>query len=50
MMSSETRDRFNEFREGDMRYLSAIKNWEAIIVKPQAEQPALGPLAHPLRC
>jgi hypothetical protein len=40
----------NEFREGDMPYLSAIKNWQAIIVKLQAEQPALAPIVHPLRC
>jgi len=40
----------NEFREGDMPYLPAIKNWQANIVKLQAEQPALARLVHPLRC
>jgi hypothetical protein len=50
MMWTETPEHSDEFREAYMPYLSAIKNWQANIVKLQAEQPALALIVHPLRC
>jgi len=48
MMSAEIKDS-SQSREDDMPYWSAM-NWEANIVRLQAEQPALALPEHPLRC